>query len=84
MTYPETPLPRPWIRIVIAALAALILWSLIGCDDSPPPTLTQPPPFVYITAGSSGRLYGLDSTGAVWEHQSKFNWKQITYPEAIP
>lgn len=41
MTYPDVPLPRPWIRIVIAALAGALLLILIGCDDSPPPTLTQ-------------------------------------------
>ena len=33
MSYPETPLPRPWIRIVIAALivglAAFILFQVI-------------------------------------------------------
>ena len=29
MTYPETPLPRPWIRIVIAALAAILIWTML-------------------------------------------------------
>ena len=29
MTYPETPLPRPWIRIVIAALAVGIAAGIL-------------------------------------------------------